>query len=127
MWSGSVPPVGVDARSGTDIQAAVNFARKHNLKLVVKSTGHDFLGRSTARSFLIWTHRMKDMSYTSTFIPEGAPVTSGNTFNGNFILFFLFAFSVTYQICQLSLMELVFNSMKHTILFGDKDGPLLEV
>ena len=69
---------------------------------------------------------MKDMSYTSTFIPEGAPATSENTFNGNFILFF-FAFSVTYQICQLSLMELVFNSMKHTILFGDKDGPLLEV
>ena len=36
--------VGVDARSRTDIQAAVNFARKHNLKLVVKSTGHGFLG-----------------------------------------------------------------------------------
>ena len=67
--------VGVDARSGTDIQAAVNFARKHNLKLVVKSTGHGFLGRSTARgSFLIWTHRMKDMSYNSTFIPEGMAI-----------------------------------------------------
>ena len=89
MWSGSVPPVGVDARSGTDIQAAVNFANKHNLKLVVKSTGHDFLGRSTARgSFLIWAHRMKDMSYNSTFIPEGAPVTSENTFDGNCVLFF---------------------------------------
>ena len=87
MWSGSVPPVGVDARSGTDIQAAVNFERKHNLKLVVKSTGHDFLGRSTARgSFLIWAHRMKDMSYNSTFIPEGAPVTSENTFDGNCVL-----------------------------------------
>ena len=86
---GSVPPVGVDARSGTDIQAAVNFIRKHNLKLVVKSTGHDFLGRSTARgSFLIWTHRMKDMSYNSTFIPEGAPVTSENTFEGDCVLFF---------------------------------------
>ena len=86
---GSVPPVGVDARSRTDIQAAVNFAREHNLKLVVKSTGHDFLGRSTARgSFLIWTHRMKDMSYNSTFVPEGAPVTSENTFNGYCAFFF---------------------------------------
>ena len=50
---GSVPPVGVDARE-SDVQAAVNFAKQHNLKLVVEGTGHDLLGRSTARdSFLI--------------------------------------------------------------------------
>ncbi|KAF8800845.1 FAD-binding domain-containing protein [Phlegmacium glaucopus] len=71
---GSVPPVGVDARSGGDVQAAVNFAKKHNLKLVVKNTGHDYLGRSTARGgFLIWTHNMKDTLYNSTFVPDGAP------------------------------------------------------
>ena len=87
---GSVPPVGVDARSVTDIQAAVNFVREHNLKLVVKSTGHDLLGRSTARgSFLIWTHRMKDMSYNSTFLPEGA-LTDENTFNGDCVSLFYF-------------------------------------
>ena len=84
---GSVPPVGVDARSESDIQAAVNFAKQHNLKLVVKGTGHDFLGRSTARgSFLIWTHHMKQTVYNSTFVPEGAPATTENTFNGNFVL-----------------------------------------
>jgi len=36
---GSVPVIGVDARSVGDIQAAVNFAVKHNLRLVVKNTG----------------------------------------------------------------------------------------
>jgi hypothetical protein len=36
---GSVPIVGVDARSVQDVQAAVNFASKHNLRLVVKNTG----------------------------------------------------------------------------------------
>lgn len=36
---GSVPVVGVDARSDADIQAAVRFAAAHNLRLVVKSTG----------------------------------------------------------------------------------------
>lgn len=83
---GSIPPVGVDARSGSDVQAGVNFANKHNLKLVVKSTGHDFLGRSTARGgFLIWTHNMKQTVYNPTFVPEGAPVTAENTFNGNFL------------------------------------------
>ena len=82
---GSVPPIGVDARSGGDIQAAVNFAKKYNLKLAVKNTGHDYLGRSTARGgFLIWTHNMKETLYNSTFVPEGAPVTTENTFNGDF-------------------------------------------
>jgi hypothetical protein len=36
---GSVPVIGVDARSVGDIQAAVKFAVKHNLRLVVKNTG----------------------------------------------------------------------------------------
>ncbi|EGN97606.1 hypothetical protein SERLA73DRAFT_110899 [Serpula lacrymans var. lacrymans S7.3] len=73
---GSVPVVGVDAREPSDIQAAVNFAVEHNLRLVVKNTGHDYLGRSTARgSFMIWTHNMKNITYNSSFVPEGAPAT----------------------------------------------------
>jgi hypothetical protein len=36
---GSVPVVGVDAQSVSDIQAAVKFAASHNLRLVVKNTG----------------------------------------------------------------------------------------
>ena len=38
---GSVPVVGVDARSVKDVQAAVAFASKHNLRLVVKNTGYE--------------------------------------------------------------------------------------
>ena len=36
---GSVPVVGVDARTVQDVKAAVNFASKHILRLVVKTTG----------------------------------------------------------------------------------------
>ena len=36
---GSVPVLGVDARTAEDIQAAVKFAVKHNLRVVVKNTG----------------------------------------------------------------------------------------
>ena len=86
---GSVPPVGVEVHSASDVQAAVHFARQHNLKLVVKGTGHDFLGRSTARgSFLIWTRHLNEMVYNPTFVPEGAPVTTENTFNGDFLFVF---------------------------------------
>jgi hypothetical protein len=87
---GSIPPVGVDARSPSDVQAAVKFAKQHNLKLVVKGTGHDFLGRSTARGgFLIWTHHLKQTVYNPTFVPEAAPVTTENTYNGDFYFIFI--------------------------------------
>ena len=36
---GSVPVMGVDARTPQDIQEAVKFAAKHNLRLVIKNTG----------------------------------------------------------------------------------------
>ncbi|KAF8835607.1 FAD-binding domain-containing protein [Paxillus ammoniavirescens] len=71
---GRVPVIGVDARSVADIQAGVNFAVKHNLKLVVKNTGHDYLGRSAAKgSFVVWTHNMKNITYSPAFVPQGAP------------------------------------------------------
>jgi len=37
---GSVPVIGVDARSVGDVQAAIKFASANNLRLVVKSTGY---------------------------------------------------------------------------------------
>ena len=36
---GSVPVIGVDARTPDDIQEAVKFAGNHNLRLVIKNTG----------------------------------------------------------------------------------------
>lgn len=75
---GSVPPIGVDARSPEDIQEAIRFAKEHNLKLVIHNTGHDFLGRSAARdSFMIWTHRIKDISFHNSFVPLNQTGTPG--------------------------------------------------
>jgi hypothetical protein len=115
---GSVPVVGIDARRASDVQAAVKFVRKHNLRLVVKSTGyvllnemamhsrlsssicsHDFLGRSTARgSFLIWTHNMKSMAYNASFVPDGA--SPSNTYNGQSVFTFLMQSSSPGAFCS---------------------------
>ncbi|THU91900.1 FAD-binding domain-containing protein [Dendrothele bispora CBS 962.96] len=77
---GNVPPIGVDARTIEDIQTAVVFAAKHDLRLVVKNTGHDYLGRSSARgAFMIWTHHLKNITYNSNFVPEGA--SESETYN----------------------------------------------
>jgi hypothetical protein len=45
--------------SKLEYQAGVNFASVHNLRLAVKASGHDLLGRSTAKknSLLISTHK----------------------------------------------------------------------
>ncbi|KAI0659124.1 FAD-binding domain-containing protein [Cubamyces menziesii] len=94
---GSVPVVGVEAHTVNDIQVAVKFAAKHNLRLVIKNTGyafsfsgshslpktraqnnhilfrHDYLGRSSGRgSFMIWTHHMKNITVHDAFRPSGS-------------------------------------------------------
>ncbi|KAJ7301702.1 FAD-binding domain-containing protein [Mycena albidolilacea] len=65
---GDVPIFSVEAQSAADIQAAVKFASRNNLRLVVKSSGHDGLGRSTAPySLLIRTAGLQNISMTDEF------------------------------------------------------------
>lgn len=59
----------VAAQSASDYQATIKFARQHNIRLVIRNTGHDWLGRSSgAGAIAIWTHHMKNieiLDYTS--------------------------------------------------------------
>jgi hypothetical protein len=60
---GSVPVIAVNATLPEHVQATVNFAATNNLRLVIKSTGHDYFGRSGAfGSLLLWLHYMKNMT-----------------------------------------------------------------
>lgn len=52
------------------IQTVVKFAAQHNIKLVIKNTGHDFLGRSSAPySLQILTQGLRNISLVDAFIP----------------------------------------------------------
>jgi hypothetical protein len=42
---GDLPVYTVNATTTVDVVAGINFARTHNLRLVVRNTGHDILGR----------------------------------------------------------------------------------
>ena len=58
-WTSRPSVYAVAAESTADVVAAVNFAREHRLRLVVKGCGHSYLGASnSADSLLIWTRRM---------------------------------------------------------------------
>ncbi|KAI9150364.1 VAO-type flavoprotein oxidase [Paramyrothecium foliicola] len=67
------PALVVNATTAEHVKAAVDFARKHNIRLVVKNTGHDFAGRSVAPNALsIWTHHMTSRSFDDKeFKPRG--------------------------------------------------------
>lgn len=61
-------------------QSGVNFAGLHNLKFAVKASGHDFLGRSTAKgSLLLWTRNFRNVSFSDNFIVNGTARGSAMT------------------------------------------------
>ncbi|CAM1510668.1 Fc.00g010030.m01.CDS01 [Cosmosporella sp. VM-42] len=56
------PAYVVNATTPDHVKAGVDFAREHDVRLVVKGTGHDYLGRSIAPGALsIWTHHMNEI------------------------------------------------------------------
>ncbi|KAF9431819.1 hypothetical protein BGZ76_011660 [Entomortierella beljakovae] len=80
-YQGAVPLYTVNATGTQDVQSAIKFASKYNIRLVVKNTGHDYLGRSIgANSLNLWVYYMKNIKFDNGYVPEGAP--SGTTGTG---------------------------------------------
>ncbi|EKV09932.1 FAD linked oxidase, N-terminal [Penicillium digitatum] len=53
----------VNATNAAQIRKAIHFAARHNIRLVIRNTGHDLLGKSTgAGGLAIWVHFMKEIS-----------------------------------------------------------------
>lgn len=59
------------AESITHYQATLAFASAHNVRLVIRNTGHDYYGKSTGPGALaLWTHYLKDVDvidYSSSY------------------------------------------------------------
>ncbi|EFJ04335.1 hypothetical protein SELMODRAFT_138860 [Selaginella moellendorffii] len=73
---GSVPVYAVNVSTLSHVQSAVRFASAKNIRLVIKNTGHDFFGKSTAAGSLsIWTHHMKNMSFHDDFVAKRCSVS----------------------------------------------------
>ncbi|KAJ5824917.1 hypothetical protein N7447_007257 [Penicillium robsamsonii] len=75
----------VKATTAAHVQNTIHFAARHNIRLVIRNTGHDLLGRSTgAGGLAIWMHSMKDIfivdysspHYSGKAIKVGAGVQS---------------------------------------------------
>src|SRR5580698_6829917 len=71
-WTSQPSVYAVAAESTADVVAAVNFARKHHLRLVVKGGGHSYQGTSEAPdSLLVWTRHMNNVTLHDAFVAQG--------------------------------------------------------
>jgi hypothetical protein len=79
------------ATKAKHVKAGIDFARRNNLRLIVRNTGHDFIGRSTGfGSLIINTHSFQDIdwidSYKGPGSYKGGAVTNGAGVQGETIL-----------------------------------------
>jgi FAD/FMN-containing dehydrogenase len=71
-WTSQQSAYAVAAANTQDVIEAVNFAREHRVRLVVKGGGHSYQGTSQAPdSLLIWTRSMNAVVLHDAFIPQG--------------------------------------------------------
>lgn len=73
-WTSRPSSYAVIAENAADVAAAINFARMHKQRLVIKGGGHSYFGNSNAAdSLLIWTRKMRDIVLHDDFRAVGFP------------------------------------------------------
>ncbi|KAK3985844.1 FAD-binding domain-protein [Cladorrhinum sp. PSN332] len=59
---GNLAPYAIRVSGAGDVVAGVKFAKENNIRLTIKNTGHDYLGRSVGEgSLALWMHKLKDI------------------------------------------------------------------
>ncbi|TFY55055.1 hypothetical protein EVJ58_g8490 [Rhodofomes roseus] len=74
---GGIPPLYIDVQEPSDVQAAFSFSQNTSVPIVVKTTGHDYSGRSSgANALALWMYNLQQLSYNSTFVASGCQESS---------------------------------------------------
>ena len=69
---GAYPEYAIKVKNVAQIQLAVNFARVANVRLVIKNTGHCYLGKSSGAGALsLWMHNMRDIDFLPDYEGPG--------------------------------------------------------
>lgn len=73
-WQSAPSARVVAARDAQDVAIALDFARTHHVRPIVRGGGHSYFGNSNAAgSLLIWTRPMSQVEQQDAFVPKGAP------------------------------------------------------
>ncbi|KAL7787163.1 FAD binding domain-containing protein [Trichoderma ceciliae] len=60
---GNLASYAINVSGAADVIAGIKFAGEKNIRLIIKNTGHDIVGRSTGKgSLALWTHNLKNIS-----------------------------------------------------------------
>lgn len=71
-WQGSVPTHYLEVSDVSDVQYSLAWAKETGTPLSIKSSGHDYMGRSGGRdSLMIWMTGLDNLEYHDAFVPEG--------------------------------------------------------
>jgi FAD/FMN-containing dehydrogenase len=74
-WLSRPSAYAVAAETAADVAVAIDFAREHRLRLVVKGGGHSYQGTSDAPdSLLVWTRHMNQVRMHDGFVPRDGAV-----------------------------------------------------
>lgn len=58
----------INVTDAASVIAGIEFSQQKNIRLSIKNTGHDYLGRSTGRgSLALWTHNLQDVSVITNY------------------------------------------------------------
>jgi FAD/FMN-containing dehydrogenase len=103
---GSVSDYYVDVRSEKDVISSFKFAKQNIVRLSIKNSGHDYLGRSSLKgSLALWTRNLGTLTRNQSFIPEGCSshdtspidtIITGAGVNTEEVYFFADAQNVTF-------------------------------
>ncbi|KAI1361466.1 hypothetical protein F5Y08DRAFT_347848 [Xylaria arbuscula] len=65
---GNMASYAINVSDARTVAAGVKFARQNNIRLVVKNTGHDYLGGSQGKGALaLWTHHLDDITLVRNY------------------------------------------------------------
>ena len=77
---GSVSDYYIEVSNAQDVRAALSFAEETGIKLSIKNSGHDYLGRSNQKgSLALWTRKLTGVSYSPSFLATGCPSSASTT------------------------------------------------
>ncbi|KAH7887250.1 hypothetical protein F5I97DRAFT_2007649 [Phlebopus sp. FC_14] len=98
---GTTPPYSISISSAEDASAIVKWTVAHKVKLTIKNTGHDYLGRSAGPSSLqVNTHALNEITLIPDFVPQGssAPPVSAMKFGAGAQLYKIYEFAGKHNV-----------------------------
>lgn len=65
---GNLAQYAINVSDASTVIAGIKFAQQNNIRLTIKNTGHDLLGRSAGEgSLALWTHNLKSWEFNSSY------------------------------------------------------------